>query len=196
MINYKRLPVILSFILASLILVTDSACIKEYSYEREAIQDSTFVEEPLPVAGFSLPFCSTCDGRDTGLLSTWSFKTDSIFSCGKNTNAIISPERTAFTFFSPSACSPDTGLIMTVYLNGIVLDSDKSGISTNRVIFQYYDKGGPDILLSRPLPGFTLKIDTYTHQTRIASGSFTGNAATQNGDIILIKEGKFNIKFQ
>lgn len=192
----QRIHIIPSLIFLVIILLSAPGCIKDYSFEGETINDSTTKEDPVPPSGFTLPVCSSCVGRDSLLLSKWSFKTDSTLICGTVTNAIISPDRTAFTFFGPSACSADTGLVMTVYLNGVVLDGNKSGISTERVIFEYYERGKPDILLSRPLPGFTLDITRYDHQTGIASGSFGGYAATQKGDVILIKAGKFQIKFQ
>ena len=192
----QRIHIIPSLIFLVIILLSAPGCIKDYSFEGEIINDSTTKEDPVPPSGFTLPVCSSCVGRDSLLLSKWSFKTDSTLICGTVTNAIISPDRTAFTFFGPSACSADTGLVMTVYLNGVVLDGNKSGISTERVIFEYYERGKPDILLSRPLPGFTLDITRYDHQTGIASGSFGGYAATQKGDVILIKAGKFQIKFQ
>lgn len=192
----QRIHIIPSLIFLVIILLSAPGCIKDYSFEGETIKDSTTKEDPVPPSGFTLPVCSSCVGRDSLLLSKWSFKTDSTLICGTVTNAIISPDRTAFTFFGPSACSADTGLVMTVYLNGVVLDGNKSGISTERVIFEYYERGKPDILLSRPLPGFTLDITRYDHQTGIASGSFGGYAATQKGDVILIKAGKFQIKFQ
>ena len=192
----QRIHIIPSLIFLVIILLSAPGCIKDYSFEGEIINDSTTKEDPVPPSGFTLPVCSSCVGRDSLLLSKWSFKTDSTLICGTVTNAIISPDRTAFTFFGPSACSADTGLVMTVYLNGVVLDGNKSGISTERVIFEYYERGKPDILLSRPLPGFTLDITRYDHQTGIASGSFGGCAATQKGDVILIKAGKFQIKFQ
>ena len=179
-----------------IILLSAPGCIKDYSYEGETIKDSTVIEDPIPPSVFALPVCSSCAAKDSLLLSNWSFKTDSTLICGTVTNAVISPNRTGFTFFGPSACSADTGLVMTVYLNGVVLDGDKSGIRTERVIFEYYDRGKPDILLSRPLPGFSLYITRYDHQTGIASGTFGGYAATQNGAVILIKAGKFQVKFQ
>ena len=194
--NVLRIHIIPSFIFLLIILISTPGCIKDYSFEGETIKDSTVIEDPGPPSGFTLPVCSSCIGKDSLLLSKWSFKTDSTLICGNVTNAIISPDRTAFTFFGPSACSADTGLVMTVYLNGVVLDGDKSAISTERVIFQYYERGKPDILLSRPLPGFSLDITRYEHQTRIASGTFAGFAATQNGAVILIKSGKFQVKFQ
>lgn len=187
---------ITSLVLLVLVTASGTGCIKEYSYEKRLKQDSTIIDEPVPSTGTRFPFCPSCIGRDTVLLSKWSFKTDSTLLCGEITNAVLSPDRTAFTFFGPSACSQDTGLIMTVYLNGVKLDADKSNISTERAIFEYYHRGYPDILLSRPLPGFTLTINRYIHQTGIASGSFSGNAATANGDFVHIKEGKFEIRFQ
>lgn len=191
-----RIHIIPSLIYLFIILLSTPGCIKDYSFEGETIKDSTVIVDPGHPSGFNLPFCSSCAAKDSLLLSKWSFKTDSALTCGTVTNAIISPDRTGFTFFGPSACSSDTGLVMTVYLNGVILDGDKSGISTERVVFQYYERGKPDILLSRPLPGFSLDITRYDHQTGIASGTFGGYAATQNGVVILIKSGKFQIKFQ
>lgn len=194
--NVLRLHIIPSLIYVFIILLSAPGCVKDYSFEGDTIKDTVITEDPVPPSGFTLPFCTACAGKDSVLLSKWSFKTDSTLICGTVTNAVISPDRTAFTFFGPSACSADTGLIMTVYLNGVVLDRDRSGITTERVIFQYYERGKPDILLSRPLPGFSLDITRYDHQTGIASGTYGGYAARQNGAVILIKSGKFQVKFQ
>src|SRR5882724_966529 len=94
-----------------------SGCIKEYSYERQMIDTlSTIDSIPDDTTAEPLIFshCPGCDGQDNFLLSTWNFKYDTSFICGNITRAINSPDHSAFTFFGPSACSLDTGIIMTV----------------------------------------------------------------------------------
>ena len=122
---------------------------------------------------------------------------DSFLFCGGVVNAIITPDRKAFTFFGPSTCSSDSGLIMTVYSLNTSLDKDKTDITTERVLFEYYDNIAPsDMFLSKPIPGFTFTIEKYDHQSAIATGRFSGTVYTKKDEPVYIKDGKFKIKFE
>ncbi len=122
-----------------------SGCIKEYSFEGGPTNDTIPVQDTIPIQDttvmpqMSFPFCAGCKSMDDFTLSTWNFKYDTSLLCGTVTNAVITPERNGFTFFGPSVCSADTGLVMTVFLDAKALDRDRSNITTNNVIFQYYD---------------------------------------------------------
>jgi hypothetical protein len=184
------------FLLLLIVLFSTGSCLKDYSFEG-AISPLPADDEPNPSPEKILPTCGQCLIQPTEGLAKWSFKTDSFVLCGNLTRGIISPERTGFTFFGPSLCSADSGLIMTVYLpQGVKLDSDQQNINTNRCIFQYYEKGKPDILISKPSPGFLLIIDSYNHQTAIATGRFNGLSYTAGNKVASIKEGKFQVKLE
>lgn len=179
--------------------ITLSSCFKEFSQEG-VLQDTTQI--PTPPAppltpGFSLPTCPYCLPDNRIGLGKWSFKIDTSYYCGNLTRAVIAPGRVVFTFFGPTACASDTGLIMTVYLNnGDALDGDKQNIVTEKAVFQYYAQGRPDILSNPPLPGFKLTISQYNHTTREATGVFAGIVYTANAKRIDIKEGRFVLVFE
>ena len=46
--------------------------------------------------------------------------------------------KTDFTFFGPSACSVDTGIVVSVYLP-VALDRDQFNLTTQQTAFYYYD---------------------------------------------------------
>lgn len=176
-----------------------SGCVKEYSYEGGPAIDTTLDSIPsdtISKDAIVFPVCAECKDAGDILPSTWNFKYDISFICGNITNAIISPERNGFTFFGPSACSLDSGLVMTVYLSSGFLDADKVNITTDRVIFEYYDNVTlTDIFVTAQLGTFSLTIDAYEYATGIAKGSFSGYVPAKNGDVVQIKDGKFQVKF-
>ncbi len=176
-----------------------SGCIKEYSYEGGPAQDTTYGSIPSDTVSkpaIKFPVCAECENTSEPLLSTWDFKYDGSFLCGNTTRAIISPEQTGFTFFGPSACSIDTGLVMTVYLSNDTLNGDKSNITSTQVIFEYYDNVTlSDIFMTNKLGTFSLTIDKYEYSTRIVEGRFSGSVPAKNGVEVAINNGRFKIKF-
>src|SRR4051794_31561634 len=74
------------FFLFSLVilLLEDSACTKEYSYERSNMDtsrtDTADTDPSLPPATF--PQCSLCNPSDSLKLGQWSFKTGNAYMCG------------------------------------------------------------------------------------------------------------------
>ncbi|QEC69949.1 hypothetical protein FRZ67_22595 [Panacibacter ginsenosidivorans] len=176
-----------------------SGCAKEYSYEGGPVQDTTndsIPSDTIPKQVITFPVCSQCKYWDNTLPSTWSFNYDTSLLCGNMTNGIIAPDRSGFTFFGPSACSPDTGIVITAYLSSALLTSDRSNITTNQVIFEYYDNVTlTDIFATGKLGTFSLTIDTYEYSTGMAKGRFSGYVPTKTGDTVLIKNGKFQVKF-
>jgi hypothetical protein len=110
--------------------VTFTGCVKEYSYEGDPTPDTTLPPHTVkPMINF--PACNSCNTVNNFELSTWSLKYQGSILCGSITNAIVATDKTAFTFFGPSACSTDTGLVMTVFLEHDVLDRDKENLTTN-----------------------------------------------------------------
>ena len=85
---------------------------------------------------------------------------------------------------------------MTVFLDSDTLDTDKFNITSNRVIFQYYDNTSQsDIFISSRL-SVSFIIDTYEHATGIANGRFSGNVRTKDNTLAIIKDGEFKIKLR
>ncbi len=174
-------------------------CKKDHSYEGGTIGDTTTIPPilpPDPVVNKIPYYCIECVGHDKVEMGRWSFKIDTSLFCGVITASPITPERLAFTFFGPSSCSLDSGLIMTVNMNGIALNADKSNVTSNRVAMEYYDNvTGPDMLYSKTITEMSLTIESYIHQTKIASGYFSGTVYDRNDKPVFIKDGKFKIQF-
>ncbi len=178
-----------------------SGCAKEYSYEGGPTIDTLIHIDTIPVADthsasvFGFPYCEGCRNKDDFIAFTWNFKTDTSLLCGGVTNAVITPERTGFTFFGPSTCSADTGLVMTVFLNGGALNRDQTNITTNLVTFQYYDNTTFTDIFNSGLRTISFTIDSYIHSTGIAKGRFRGSVRAKNNNVVEIKDGKFVIQF-
>ncbi len=173
-------------------------CMKEYSYEGGPAIDTIPIltsDTTLKPAN-SFPFCPGCSSVNTANALFWSFRYDTSLLCGSITNSVITPERNGFTFFGPSTCSNDTGLIMTVFLNSDSLNMNKLNIATGNVALEYYDNTTlSDIFISNHhLISFT--IDSYIHNTGIAKGTFKGYVKTKNNIVAPITDGKFTIQFK
>ena len=195
----KRYYLFFFFFALLILLLENSGCIKEYSFEG-AQHDTTPVNIPtdtldtvkLPSA-ITFPQCAFCDAFDEILLGHWSFKTGNAYLCGSFSNSgfFSGQSKTSFTFFGPSACSDDTGLVVSVYLP-IPLDQDRNDLTTNRTAFYYYDHNSPnDILASRPSSIFSVTVQSFVSATGIATGTFSGIAFTATGDSMRITDGRF-----
>jgi len=139
-----------------------------------------------------------CNPADELQLSRWNFKTGNSYVCGivDNAGAGVDPERQAFTLFGPSACSIDTGLVMTVYVP-VPLDRDRANLTTYKVAFYYYDHFGPaDIFISRPTAPFYVTLKSFSYSTGLATGIFGGTVYRVNGDTASIRDGNFKIKLK
>ena len=173
-------------------------CTKEYSYEGGAAPDPTPapIYDTIVTTGISLPYCDGCKGINTSATLSWSFMYDTTLLCGSVTNSVITPERNGFTFFGPSTCSLDTGLVMTVFLDTDSLETDRSHIITTHVALEYYDNTTmSDIFISnKHLISFT--IESYTHSTGIATGTFAGQVRLKDNTFKAITNGKFHIQFR
>jgi hypothetical protein len=185
----NRFFIILPFV--AFIVIT--GCQKDYSFE----------DNPAPItdtsvtAAIDFPSCKSCINDDTMALWSWRFKLNNATLCGHTDTAIINIERSSFTFFGPSICSMDSGLVITVYLNPWVLDSDQSNISAGMVAFYYYDHVGTSyILMSQPNTAFSLTIESYNNLTGLTVGKFSGYAFMANGNIASVSEGRFKVKLR
>jgi len=177
-----------------------TGCAKEYSYEGGLPRrDTTTISADTNRIGpFALPYCYQCNANFGLADNTWSLQFYNSTCCGSFTRAVITPERDAFTFFGPSACSTDSGLIFNTFFSPIVFDRDLQNISTNRLAFYYYDNkaaaNDPYILQGRRDNPMTVVIDRYVHQTGMAVGRFYGYAYSKTGDTVYVKNGRFSIK--
>jgi hypothetical protein len=168
------------------------SCTKEYSFERKP--DLIFVTDTITKVN-NIPTCLLCIGANNTVMKKWSFKQKNSIQCGEIDTAIITPNRNAFTFFGPSSCSSDTGLVITAYLDPIKLDKDVFNFTTNHVAFYYYDHVKPSyIFMVRPPLSFSLTIESYIHQTGIIKGSFSGSAFKDDNSLGLLESGKFSLQ--
>ena len=168
------------------------SCAKEYSYENKP--EVTIPTDSLATINF-LSSCSLCNTTNTTAMKKWSFKHKNSIQCGNIDTAIITPNKNAFTFFGPSSCSTDTGLVITAYLDNIILDKDLFNYTTDHIAFYYYDHVGPTyIFMVRPPLKFSLTIESYIHQTGIIKGSFNGAAYKADNSLGLVESGKFELQ--
>lgn len=190
---YPGLLVLFAAVLLTGIL---SGCAKEYSFESGATPPpiDTIHPPPPPVVP-EFPVCASCNSSSGSQLSEWSFKYKTYSFCGRADTAIMNLERTAFTFFGHSACSSDSGMAITIYLDHDTLNRDKSNLLISRNAFYYYDRVTPSyIFMSQPSGTFSVTITRYDHATRIVTGTFTGNTIRANGNGAGITDGKFVMK--
>ena len=187
--------VLILYIPAQLILLYTTGCVKEYS------QENVFTEPPPDSSSnapavHELPSCTACVlFTDPVGLNQWSLQAQQSQACGIVDTAIIDLQRSYFTFFGPSACSPDTGMVITVYLENEKLDRDRTNLRVDKVAFYYYDRVTPSyIYMTSSASAFFVQIDNYNHQTRIASGRFGGSAFRSNSTSAVISSGKFKVK--
>ncbi|MCW3109735.1 MAG: hypothetical protein JWQ09_4241 [Segetibacter sp.] len=192
---------IVCFFIILSIFTQIAACEKEYSFEGGLRQDSTLLNDStrqdssiIPVITF--PVCKDCNTTDTSSAFRWSFKVGSSLLCGNITRAVLSPDSNAMTFFGPSTCSADTGLIITAYFNNEVLNNDQSNVTADYTTLEYYDNTTMlDILQSKQPNIFSLTFDSYKQQTGIATGRFSGSVVDKNSNVIKVEAGRFKIKF-
>lgn len=178
---------LLLFFMVLVTLATQSGCAKDYSYEAKPV-DSVLVPVVQPVV-------TNCQPCTANVLpdSSWRFMAEGRYYCGKAEKTVVAPERTAFTFFGPSACSLDSGFVATVYINNEALLADKLNLSA-RLDCYYYDKVGPsNVYMSIQGEPMQLTIASYNRQTGLAAGTFRGLVKTPNGLRKEISNGAFRI---
>jgi len=183
------------FLLLSILLLQNTRCAKEYSFEGAQVDTlsrsggDTVVSQVPP----AISLCSLCNPSDPITLGHWSFKTGNVYQCGTFTNSgfFSGFEKTNFTFFGPSACSIDTGIVVSVYLP-VALDQDQFNIKTDQAAFYYYDHTATDdILQSRHTAIFSVTVQSFFESTGIATGTFSGTVYTPSGDSAHVTEGRF-----
>jgi len=190
----------LFFFILPLLLVQNTGCYKDYSFEGI---DSARVQKdsvnPAPVAIVrEFPECSYCSSENTLSVGQWSFNAGNSYLCGSTTNSGFFSGYTKmdFTFFGPSACSVDTGLVVSAYM-AVPLDQDLFNITSSSAAFYYYDHHAPkDIFIGLPPEPFSVTVDSYIYQTGIVTGSFKGTVYKANGDTALITGGRFKVKLK
>ncbi|HUP11990.1 MAG TPA: hypothetical protein VM187_07260, partial [Niastella sp.] len=154
------------------VLQYSTGCFKEeYSYEGGPSPDTLMRPDPLPVPADTtttvdtvLTFapCAACKYATSITLGQWNFQYDTSFLCGTVTNAVMSPEKNAFTFFGPSDCTPGTGLIITAYFDPVTFDNDRAGVQSNRVSLRYYDNNNTtDIFSPGAQTQFSITINQF-----------------------------------
>ncbi len=143
----------------------------------------------------TLPQCLFCKYATSLRKNQWNFRVDTLFFCGAVTNGVLSPEKNALTFFGPSSCNAQTGLIITAYFDQVTFDADRAGITSTRVTMQYYDNaGGKDIFLSGSGTLFNITINQFEARSATAIGRFNGTVLARNGQVVPITEGNFKIE--
>ncbi len=187
------------------LILQNTGCVKEYSFEGapqdtiptdtipvDTIQTDTLDTTVIPPA-IIFPQCNFCKELNQVDLGHWSFKIGDTYLCGSFSNSgfFSGLSKMNFTFFGPSACSDDTGIVVSVYLP-VPLDQDRYGLSTNETAFYYYDHNSPDdILDSRSTATFTVTVQSFIYATGIAIGTFSGDVYTVKGDIVHITDGQY-----
>jgi hypothetical protein len=172
-----------------------TGCLKEYSYERRPVTVDTTGNPNPPVVSYDFPACSVCNTITNTELSTWNFKIENTKVCGKVDTAIVIADRTAFTLFGPSSCSNDTGMVITVYLQNDTLNRNIPYMDLNKISFYFYDRVTPSyICMSQAYTPFSGSLQNYDHQTKIATGTFSGFALRSDGHWANINSGKFKVK--
>lgn len=186
----------LIWMLGILLLVTGSRCSKEYSLEGN---DSLAVT-PLPERD-SMPGADTslekeitaCAGCNSSLIEgQWSLSLGDALVCGPIDTAILNLERNAFTFFGPSRCSPDSGLIISVGLDSLKLDKNISNLTIKKATLYYYDNiSGLYVVQSEQNKPFSIVILQYDHTTKAVEGTFSGTGFTPGGRQIALTKGRW-----
>ncbi len=192
--NYTRQYYFFALLLP--IFFVNTGCKKDYSFEgANIITDSVILPvSPGPVVK-EFPDCALCNVTNDLSTGHWNFKTGNSFLCGGVTNSgfFAGYSKTDFTLFGPSACSADTGLVLSVYLS-VPLDQDRTNLTASATAFYYYDNTAPkDIFISMPDKPFSVTVQRFVYSTGIATGTFSGTVFKANGDTAFITQGNFKV---
>ena len=188
----------ISVVITIFILSPQVGCEKEYSYEGGVFIDSipagptdTLISPPE-----TLPVCDECASNPETDSTYWNLVFDNKILCGAVTRAIATSDKTGFTFFGPSKCSLDTGLVMSVALGTDSLTKNLTNVISNNVALEYYDNTTQTNFFQSMRQSITFTIDTYNHATRIAVGSFKGLVVLKDNSVGEVVDGNFVIRFQ
>ena len=177
------------------ILLLSAGCQKDYSFEggNNPYFNRDSVAAAPPVV-HEFPICALCDSTSPLTIGSWNFTAGNSFLCGTTTKSGFVGGTTFFTFFGPSRCSIDTGLVVSIYLP-VKMDHDMSDLVTNRVALYYYDHNAPkDIFISDLSLPITATISSYILSTGICTGTFNGTVFRSNGDTTHITNGHFKVR--
>lgn len=195
--RYAFLFLYMAIICSLLVLGGSSGCTREYSFEGAdtlAVHDSIPVDTlPIRDSNGNVLNITSCMGCSNLMVEEqWSVEIGNALLCGEIDTAILNKERDAFTFFGPSHCSLDSGLIISAWLNPEILNRDRQNLTTTKVSMYYYDNlSGPYMLQSRQDKPFALTILKYDHVTKAAEGSFTGSGFTVSGKEVVLENGRW-----
>ncbi|CAN5339217.1 hypothetical protein BH20BAC1_BH20BAC1_15720 [soil metagenome] len=183
--------------LAMVTLFAQSGCKKEYSYEGGALIDTIPAgpTDTLFIPPLTLPSCNECELNPDTDSTYWNLIFDNKILCGKITRAIGTSDKTGFTFFGPSKCSLDTGLVMSVALRIDTLNKNLSNVISNNVALEYYDNTTQTNFFQSMRQSITFKMKSYDHITGMASGSFSGTVILKDNSIAEVLNGNFVIRF-
>lgn len=199
MIN-RNLTYILCFIFILYLLSPIGGCKKEYSYEGGNVpSDTSIIRDTIVIKDTAtsvvFPACISCNSIDTFSASIWSLKVAGVVLCGKVTRAVVSPDSSGMTFFGPSICSVDSGLIITAFFFDGSLSKDQSNLIAERASLEYYDNTtSSDVLVSKKPNNFSVTIISYNPQ-RGMTGTFNGWVVDKKGNVVEVDDGKFGINF-
>lgn len=173
------------------------SCEKEYSYEGGEVfvppdTNTDSSAEPGPPI---LPVCNLCGIDPTTDSTFWNLQFQGQEMCGGVTRAIITVDRTGFTFFGPSKCSRDTGLVMSVALHLDTLNRDKTNLFSNNVALEYYDNTTQTNFFESMRQSINFTIIKYDHSTQTAEGKFSGKVKLKDGSVEALLNGSFVFHF-
>lgn len=198
---YKSYIIIALTFCVCAITLCMSSCKKEYSFEGSALNsDTTLLRDTsiivdTSISTIKLVSCKSCSTIDTAAGSFWSFELGKTKLCGGITRTVISPDSLGMTFFGPSLCSRDSGLIITAFFLENAFNKNQTNIVASRASLQYYDNITPsDVLVSKRPNVFTLTILNYT-QTKGFSGVFNGWVIDGLGKLAKVDNGKFIVRY-
>jgi hypothetical protein len=171
-----------------------AGCTKEYSYEGGSIPVIPVISDS--VTKILVPSCQRCDSLLATAAFYWYFEIGTSRLCGVATKGIMTTSRTGFTFFGPSACSADSGLIVEAFFEPNDFTADRQNLATNSAGFFYYDNLTNGFAMRSQQPyRINVFFKQYNHATRVGNGSFSGFAFNTKGDSALIRNGVFRVQF-
>lgn len=181
-------PAGICFIGLFYLLLVCAGCEKGFLKNNDEAENNIILPRQTPY------LCSACVGADNFTENKWSFYNIDTFYCGIIDTAIALPERTGFTIFGPSSCSPDSGLILTINISPANLTKDIFNLTTLKAGMYYYDNvSGVHPFISQPGNDFSFIIDSYIYQTRMMTGRFSGTVFTPNGQATTLF-GKYKVR--
>jgi hypothetical protein len=167
-------------------------CKKEYSCEG---CDTIVIADTNTTNNVPQPYiCPGCIAADDFIENKWSLSNGGNFYCGTIDTAIAAPARNGFTFFGPSLCSIDSGLVLTISTEPTILNQDVFNSITTRVGMYYYDNVAQTYpFITQSGFHFSVTINSYIHQTKMMIGTFSGIVVKPTGGQTSV-QGKFKVK--